>query len=318
MLLFRYQIKERAMQMNGECNRCENHCAANELRCGRGYRATEDERGMDEVPVRREADYRPGMGGAFMTLPAFPGDGPVDERHRGRGHHGVDGPRDDFGGHRYPDDEDRGFDRQPGGGRGHRGHGGPGMPPHGGRPPFGRPPRPMPDGDMLRERIERAGLAELIELAGRLMHHRPGAGSARGQNLILSILAGRESLSQRELQQMLGVQPGSISEIVSKLEKKGMVTREKGEDRRGNLLRITDEGRRTLPQASAGQDDALFSALDEAQQDALAGLLRTLLSDWAARAEAEPAPGPGYPPQPDGRFITLEQRADAPQGGVKI
>ena len=170
-----------------------------------------------------------------------------------------------------------------------------GMPPRGGRPPFGRPPRPMPDREMLMERIESAGLPELMELSGRMMHHRPGAGSYRGQNLALSILAGRESLSQRELQQLLGVQPASMSELLTKLERKGLVIREKGEDRRGNLLRITEAGRAALPSAQAEPEEELFSALDAGQRQTLSGLLKALLRDWASRMERTGEAGEGRP-----------------------
>ena len=282
--------------------------------------------GFRTLPVRpgegpRE-DRGRGFGGRFRTLPAYGGpggfgpDGPWDAL--------DDAPRDFDGGPwsrgSYDfDDEPRGFDHcfggfggpgfggpgdgrgfggpggpgfgGPGDGHGFGGHGGPGgrgpgMPPHGGRPPFGRPPRPMPDGEMLRERIGEAGLAELMELSGRLMHHRPGAGSARGQNLVLSILAGRKTMSQRELQQMLAVQPGSISEIVSKLEKKGYVTREKAEDKRGNMLSITEAGIGAIPQAQADPEDELFAALDSNERETLSGLLRKLLNDWAEKLDA--------------------------------
>ena len=129
-------------------------------------------------------------------------------------------------------------------------------------------------------------LQELIRLSDRLMPHRPGMGSARGQTLILSILVGREDLSQRELQQMLGIQPGSMSEIVSKLEKKGLLTREKGEDRRGNLLRITEAGRQAIPTVARMDEDELFQALDEQERTTLSGLLRKLLNDWVGRVLA--------------------------------
>jgi len=331
--------------MNGYCNQCENHCAANALRCGRGYRAIENGEGLP-----RDAVLRPGMEGGMRTLPVRPfgddrrgfggherfgGDhegfrGRDDDRRSRGGFHGQgapnrwDEPRGYGGGPRNfggPGGRD-GFDGHdgyggPGGGHGRRGPGGPGMPPHGGRPPFGRGPQ-APDASMLRERIEGADLAELMELAGRLMHHRPGAGGARGQGLILAILSGRESLSQRELQQMLGVQPGSMSEIVSKLERKGLVTREKADDRRGNLLRITEAGKQAASGAPSAEEDELFSALDEAQRDTLAQLLRKLLVDWAGRLGAAPGTLPVRPPETDGRPRTLELRPGDEGRIVKI
>ena len=191
----------------------------------------------------------------------------------------------------------------PGGPGGHGGHGGPGgpggpgrpgMPPHGGMPPHpGMPPR-RPNPDFLKRRIGEADLAELLDMAGRMSHRLPRGGAARGQALILAILAGREALSQRELQQMLGIQPGSLSELLGKLEAKGLLTREKGEDRRGNLLRITEAGRAALPAADEVPADDAFAPLTADQQGQLGDLLRTLLTAWADQLD----------PMPEGRDLT--------------
>ena len=185
----------------------------------------------------------------------------------------------------------RGFG--PGGPGGHGGHGGPGGPDgHGGPGRPGFPPR-RPNPEFLKRRVAEADLAELIDMAGRMVHRRPQGGPARGQALVLSILAGREALSQRELQQMLGIQPGSLSELISKLEAKGLLTREKAEDRRGNLLRITDAGRAAIPEAEAAPEDDPFAPLSPEEQDSLAAALRTLLAAWVDELEPEPpAPAP--------------------------
>lgn len=185
---------------------------------------------------------------------AFP-PGPGDPRCRGR-FGGFGGP----GGHRGPG-------RPP--------HGGPGMP----DVPGGLPPR-RPDPAFLKRRVDEGDLMELLDMAGRMVHRRPQGGPARGQALILSILAGRKALSQRELQQMLGIQPGSLSELLSKLESKGLLTREKAEDRRGNLLRITDAGLQALPQDEEVSEDDPFAPLTPEQQDQLSAMLRALLTAW--------------------------------------
>ena len=185
----------------------------------------------------------------------------------------------------------RGFDSPHGmppfGGPGFDGpnFGGPG---HGMGPGHGRPPR-RPDPRFLRQRLEDADLADLIDMAGRMLRRRPQGGPAQGQALVLSILLGREALSQRELQQLLGIQPGSLSELLSKLEAKGLITRQKAEDRRGNLLRITDAGRAAAAANltdGAGADP--FAPLTPEQQDALAASLRTLLTAWVAELTEEP------------------------------
>jgi len=203
-------------------------------------------------------------------------------RHGGGDFHGM--PRDGgFGGpHGMPRDGGfgDGFQFAPRGfGPGGRG----GLPPFGG-PGGGLPPR-GPSPDFLKRRIEDGDLMELIDMAGRMVHRRPQGGPARGQALILSILAGREALSQRELQQMLGIQPVSLSELLSKLEAKGFLTREKGEDRRGNLLRITEAGQAAIPQVEGESEDDPFAPLTVEEQDQLAGLLRTLLNRWADELE---------------------------------
>ena len=149
----------------------------------------------------------------------------------------------------------------------------------------GMPPR-RPDPEFLKRRIEDSDLMELIDMAGRMAQRRPQGGPAKSQALVLSILAGREALSQRELQQMLGIQPGSLSELLSKLEGKGYLVREKAEDRRGNLLRITDEGRKAIPTADDLPEDDPFAALTDEQQDQFALLLRKLLTNWVDAMEA--------------------------------
>jgi DNA-binding MarR family transcriptional regulator len=159
-----------------------------------------------------------------------------------------------------------------GNGIGFGGHGRPGN-------PGNMPPR-RPDPAFLKRRIEDSDLMELIDMAGRMAQRRPQSGPARSQSLVLSILAGREALSQRELQQMLGIQPGSLSELLSKLEGKGYLVREKAGDRRGNLLRITEEGRKAIPSADEGPEDDPFAALTDQEQDQLVLLLRKLLSNW--------------------------------------
>ena len=165
--------------------------------------------------------------------------------------------------------------------RGHGGPGGHGFGPDGpgGFGPGGLPPR-RPDPEFLKRRIEESDLMGLIDMAGRMAQRRPQGGPAKSQTLVLSILAGRDALSQRELQQMLGIQPGSLSELLSKLEGKGYLVREKAEDRRGNLLRITDAGRAAMPTADDGPEDNPFAALTDEQQDQLASMLRTLLNHW--------------------------------------
>lgn len=145
--------------------------------------------------------------------------------------------------------------------------------------------------------MESGNLTEMMEMCGHMLHHRPEVASVRGQGRILMILAEQEQISQRQLQEMLRIQPGSMSEILSKLERKGLLTRERGEDRRGNLLRITDAGRAAVTETAPLPEDTLFNALSAEQQDDLRSLLKLLLTDWIARFGRSPKPRGEAAPQ---------------------
>ena len=253
-----------------------SNCDMNERRFG-GHRAFDEaEERRFEGPFPREGrPGRFGKGGPHGFGPGSFGEG--GPHGFGPGSFGEGGPHG-FGPGGFGEGGSQGF-----------GPGRPGFPPHGSMPPFGGrglPPR-RPNPEFLRRRVEEADLSELIDMAGRMMHRRPQGGPARGQALILSILAGRDTLSQRELQQMLGIQPGSLSELISKLEAKGYLTRQKAKDRRGNLLRITDEGRAAIPRTADVPEDDPFAPLTAGQQDELAAMLRALLSGWIARLAAD-------------------------------
>lgn len=144
------------------------------------------------------------------------------------------------------------------------------------------PHRHGPTQEELQSRLESGNLNDLMHMCAHVMHHRPEAGAARGQGKVMAILADQGSISQRQLQDMLHIQPGSLSEILTKLEAKGLLTRTRAEDKRGNILSITEEGRAlSRKEDSSGSD--LFTALSEAEQYQLRALLQTLLTDWLQR-----------------------------------
>ncbi len=133
-------------------------------------------------------------------------------------------------------------------------------------------------------------LAESMERAGRLLAHC--LGKRRGQGRILRILCEKERMSQKELQDILHIQPGSMSEIAAKLESKGWIVRSRDDtDKRKILLSITGEGRAWV----AGRDDdtirqqraELFSSLSQEEQVVLRTMLDKLSDDWIQRLERE-------------------------------
>jgi len=123
-------------------------------------------------------------------------------------------------------------------------------------------------------------------------HHHDSAGgraseeggARHAQGRILSILAERDGMSQRELLDILHIRSASLSELLIKLERHGHIARERDEkDKRGFLLRLIDSGRAALAEHRLHHMESaarLFSVLDEAERETLFVLLNRLLAAW--------------------------------------
>ena len=86
-------------------------------------------------------------------------------------------------------------------------------------------------------------------------------------------------MPQRELQDYLGIQPGSMSELIGKLEQKGLLQRVASEkDRRSRILMLTEQGREMTDAVKEEQE--LFGILSEEEQGQLRALLTKLLAAW--------------------------------------
>ena len=141
-------------------------------------------------------------------------------------------------------------------------------------------------------------LAGQLERCGKFLMHC--LGKRRGQEKILRILWEQGEISQRELQELLGIQPGSMSEIAAKLESQGLIVRGRAEaDRRKILLSLTEEGRAWL---SRQNEDSvrkrraeLFSALTDQEQQMMRTLLEKLRVDWEQRFERRDDPAAETP-----------------------
>lgn len=105
----------------------------------------------------------------------------------------------------------------------------------------------------------------------------------RGQGRILHILSRQQEMSQKELQEAMQVEAGSLSEIMGKMEAKGMLERKKDEnDRRRMLVQLTEAGQRaaleSMQETSTGEE--MFRVLSDEEQQQLRELLEKLLSQW--------------------------------------
>ncbi|MDR2452050.1 MAG: MarR family transcriptional regulator [Candidatus Accumulibacter sp.] len=116
-------------------------------------------------------------------------------------------------------------------------------------------------------------------------HHHGAEGHAQGH--VLAILGESESVSQRELLELLHVRSASLSELLIKLERNGSIVRQRSEkDRRNFLLRLTERGRAELAEHHwrRRQNAAhLFSALSDEERESLGTLLTRLVDAWETR-----------------------------------
>lgn len=123
-------------------------------------------------------------------------------------------------------------------------------------------------------------LGSLMRACGHFLYH--SGGERNGQVRILRILSKSESISQKELQEILAIQPGSISEILSKMENRGLIKRERDEvDKRKIIVSITESGKNSLNNGEKNRHNQdKFAVLTEEQKEELKKMLGMLLDSW--------------------------------------
>ncbi|WP_159722707.1 MarR family winged helix-turn-helix transcriptional regulator [Enterococcus sp. CSURQ0835] len=103
---------------------------------------------------------------------------------------------------------------------------------------------------------------------------------SHGQNRVLRMLLKHDGCSQKELVTQLKIRPASVSELLTKLEKKGYVRRQQNEtDRRVTNFFLTDSGRALVAnfeQVRLEYGEEIFSVLNETEKTQLAQILAKL------------------------------------------
>lgn len=129
-------------------------------------------------------------------------------------------------------------------------------------------------------------LGSLLGRCGHLFVHRIGS-KKRGQDSVLTVISQHPGITQKEMGEILGIQPASVSELLMKLERKGLVLREKDEqDRRSIKVQLTEDGQKLLTEPDGEVSDP-FQALSAEEQEQLRSLLEKLLADWDQRYPTE-------------------------------
>lgn len=116
-------------------------------------------------------------------------------------------------------------------------------------------------------------------------HTMRGISEGRGsQKRILMVVQKAGAITQSELTERLGIQYGSASEVIGKLEAAGLITRTPSEaDRRTTDIRLTAEGETAAIEAANERSQRhaqMFTFLSDAEKVTLAELLEKVSTAW--------------------------------------
>ena len=115
------------------------------------------------------------------------------------------------------------------------------------------------------------------------------------QKRILVVLSQSGAITQSELTERLGIQPGSASEVLGKLEAAGLITRAQSEaEKRTTDVRLTEAGEAAAKEAYAqrmARNAQMFAFLSEQEKAALLALLERVNEAWDGLYRQENAEG---------------------------
>lgn len=121
----------------------------------------------------------------------------------------------------------------------------------------------------------------LLHTCSHLLYHR---GGNRGQARILLLLRKYGECTQRELLDYAGIRSASLSELISRMEATGILSRDKcEEDRRNMRIALTEEGQRMAErqeQEEMAERQWLLTPLEATEQEQLSSLLQKLCDHW--------------------------------------
>lgn len=107
------------------------------------------------------------------------------------------------------------------------------------------------------------------------------------QKRILIVLNETGSITQRALTERLGIQPGSASEVIAKLENAGLILRTPSEtDRRTSDITLTEKGKELAAQAieqRSCRHEEMFSCLSADEKSLLLSMLEKVNASWEER-----------------------------------
>lgn len=145
-------------------------------------------------------------------------------------------------------------------------------------------------GEWRKAQYNSAGINDKLIISLRDLSHMmrflyEGKGSQKRILIILDEVGGR--ITQRELTERLGIQPGSASEVIAKLEGTGAIKRTPSEtDRRTADIELTEAGRKVACRAKEQRirrHEEMFSCLSDDEKNELLLILEKVNADWEKR-----------------------------------
>lgn len=128
-------------------------------------------------------------------------------------------------------------------------------------------------------------ILNLRDLSHTMRFLYEGKGSQKRILIVLNEIGG--SVTQRELTGRLGIQPGSASEVIAKLEDAGYIRRTPNEaDRRTINIDLTETGKTAAEEAQKERKqrhEQMFSCLSDDEKGQLLCLLEKVNADWKQR-----------------------------------
>ncbi len=116
-------------------------------------------------------------------------------------------------------------------------------------------------------------------VSGRFRQAIEASGSTVAEWVALRQLYECGNTTHAELMVLLGMTKGAVSKVVTRLELKGLASRGADTARRGQVISLTEAGRRLVPELArlADENDAVFFGhLTVKERDLLMGLLQRI------------------------------------------
>ncbi|MCR5229470.1 MAG: MarR family winged helix-turn-helix transcriptional regulator [Solobacterium sp.] len=123
-------------------------------------------------------------------------------------------------------------------------------------------------------------ITDYLHKCGYYIYHNSPGGQSQTQILLYLLKEGK--VSQKELQEHMKIQSGSVSEVITKLENKGFIQRERDDaDRRRVTVSLTKAGKNCAEhRKNSGSHEICYPLLTEEQKDQLIQLLELTAEGW--------------------------------------